>query len=305
LTIIADAERTTLKTNALLLGVDGGGTKCRARLCAASGAKLAEAVAGPANIRLGVTEGLAVVLQVTQQCLDQAGLSSRDLRRVTACLALAGASEPDILAAAQAQPHPFGRATITTDAHAACVGAHRGRDGGIIVVGTGTVGWAELGGRHYRVGGWGLPVSDEGSGAWLGCEALRRVLWAHDGRMAWTGLLSALFDQFQRDPHAIVQWTFKASPRDFGSLAPYVVERAKRGDPAGVELMELAAGHIDALAARLVKLGVRRLSLAGGLALHMKPWVSNATQAHLVAPAGDALDGALQLARVAAESVAA
>jgi glucosamine kinase len=250
-------------------------------------------------------KSFAAVLQATWQCFDQAGLSSRDLPRVTACLALAGASEPAVLAAAQKQNHPFGRTTITTDAHAACVGAHRGRDGGIIVVGTGTIGWAELGGRYFRVGGWGFPISDEASGAWLGCEALRRVLWAHDGRMAWTGLLTALFDQFQRDPHAIVQWTSKALPRDFGSLAPLVVERAVRGDPAGIELMQRAARHVDALAARLIALGARRISLVGGLALHMKPWVSDHTQAHLVPPAGDALDGALQLARVAAESVAA
>jgi glucosamine kinase len=305
LTIITQLERTTLKANALLLGVDGGGTKCRARLCAPSGATLGEAVAGPANIRLGLETSLAAVLQATWQCLDQAGLSSRDLPRVIACLALAGASEPATLAAAQAKKHPFGRTTITTDAHAACVGAHGGGDGGIIVVGTGSIGWAEIGGRHYRVGGWALPVSDEGSGAWLGCEALRRVLWAHDGRIAWTALLNALFDRFQRDPHAIVQWTSEALPRDFGSLAPQVVEHAMRGDPAGIELMQLAAAHVDALAARLVGLGARRLSLVGGLALYMTPWVSEHTHAHLVPPAGDALDGALQLARVAAEAVAA
>jgi glucosamine kinase len=294
-----------LNANTLLLGVDGGGTKCRARLCSASGAKLGEAVAGPANIRLGMETGFAAVLQATWQCLDQAGLSSRDLPRVTACLALAGASEPAVLAAAQRQNHPFGRTTITTDAHAACVGAHRGRDGGIVVVGTGSIGWAELGGRHYRVGGWGLPASDEGSGAWVGTEAVRRVLWAHDGRLAWTGLLHTLFERFHRDPHAVVQWTADAMPRDFGSLAPLVVERAIRGDPVGIELMQLAAGHIDVLAARLIALGTRRLSLVGGLALHIKPWVSDHTGAYLVPPAGDALDGALQLARVAAESVAA
>lgn len=294
-----------MKANVLLLGIDGGATKCRARLCASSGAKLGEAFAGPANIRFGLDKGLAAVLQASRECLHQAGLSSRDLPRISTCLALAGASEPTDLAAAQTQSHPFGRTTITSDAHAACVGAHRGHDGGIIVVGTGTVGWAELGGRHHRVGGWGLPISDEGGGAWLGCEALRRVLWAHDGRMAWTGLLSALFEQFQRDPHGIVRWTFKASPRDFGLLAPHVAEHAERGDPAGIELMQLAGRHIDALAARLVGLGAHRLSLVGGLALRMRPWVSDSTLAHLVPPAGDALDGALQLARVAAESVAA
>jgi glucosamine kinase len=294
-----------VNADALLLGVDGGGTQCRARLCAPSGAKLGEALAGPANVRFGLEESLAAVHQVTRECLEQAGLTSRDLPRITACLALAGASEPTHLAAVQRQKHPFGRTTITTDAHAACVGAHRGHDGGVIVVGTGSVGWAQLDGRHYRVGGWGLPISDEGSGAWLGCEALRRVLWAHDGRTAWTVLLSALFEQFQCDPHAIVRWTSNASPRNFGAHAPLVVEHATRDDPAGVELMRLAAGHIDALAARLVALGADRLALVGGLAPPMSQWISRNTQVHLVPPAGDSLDGALQLARATAESVAA
>lgn len=294
-----------MRPDLLLLGIDGGGTKCRARLCAPSGAILGEGVAGPANIRLGLENSLAAVRQATNLCLHQAGLASSDLPRIAACLALAGASEPAALAAAQAEKYPFGHTTITTDADAACVGAHGGRDGGVIVVGTGTIGWAVLKGRRHRVGGWGLLVSDEGSGAWLGREALRQVLWAHDGRVPWTVLLRILFKQFQNDPHAIVRWTSEATPRDFGSFAPRVVEHANHGDPAGIELMQLAAAHIDALGARLIALGTSRLSLAGGLAAHMQPWLSPGIQTYLVAPAGDALDGALQLARVDAESIAA
>ena len=52
-----------------------------------------------------------------------------------ACLALAGASEPTYLAAAQSYPHPFRRTIVTTDAHAACLGAHGDNDGGVIVAG--------------------------------------------------------------------------------------------------------------------------------------------------------------------------
>jgi glucosamine kinase len=155
------------------------------------------------------------------------------------------------------------------------------------------------------VGGWGLPVSDEGSGAWLGCEALRRVLWARDGRIAWTGLLEALFAQFEGDAHAIVRWASEASPGDFGTLAPFVVEHAKQGDSAGIDLMRLAAAHIDALAARLAALGVARLALVGGLAPHMEEWVAATTRDSLVPPVGDELDGALHLARAVAEQVAA
>jgi glucosamine kinase len=289
-----------LGPNALLLGIDGGGTRCRARLCTGSGAKLGEATAGPANIRFGLERSFAAILNATTECLVQAGLSSKDSSRITACLALAGASEPAHLAAAQDFPHPFRRAIVTTDAHAACIGAHGGRDGGIVIIGTGSIGWAERKGLHYRAGGWGWPISDEGSGAWLGHEVLRRVLWAYDGRIEWSPLLRALFARFEQDPHAILQWTINASPRDLGSFAPLIVEHAAQNDRAGRELMQLAATHIDALAERLIAVGTERLSLLGGLAEHVAPWLSSATTSHVVAPQGDALDGALHLAREAA-----
>ena len=292
-----------MKPDTLLLGVDGGGTRCRARLCSLDGAELGEAVNGPANIRLGLDQSLNSVVQVVRQCLAQAGLGSQDLRRISACLALAGASEPAHLAAAQSRKFPFGHTIITTDARAACIGAHAGRPGGVIVAGTGTIGWAEPGGR--RVGGWGLPVSDEGSGAWIGCEALRRVLWAQDGRISWSDLLNALFERFERDPHAIVRFSSEALPRDFGALAPIVVEHAHQNDPAGVELMQLAGGHIDRLAERLIELGAQKLALVGGLAPTMVGWISPATSKRLVPPEGDALDGAVRLARSAVDAMAA
>jgi glucosamine kinase len=287
-------------TGPLLLGVDGGGTQCRARLADLSGATLAEVVGGPANIRFGLEESLAAVFAAGARCLERAGLPASDSQRIIACLALAGASEPSHRDAAQAHPHPYRKAVVTTDAHAACVGAHAGQDGGIIIVGTGSIGWAELGGRHVRIGGWGLAVSDEGSGAWLGREALRRVLWAHDGRIQWTALLTVLFGKFRSDPHAIVRWSSEARPRDFAELAPLIVERAVDEDQAAVELMRMAASHVDALAHGLIALGARRLALMGGLAGAIEPWLAEATRRPMVAPNGDALDGALRLAAAAA-----
>jgi glucosamine kinase len=295
----------SMSKSELFLGVDGGGTRCRARLCNAAGGLLAESQAGPANIRFGLAQAFASLHDVTVACLEQARLSSRDLPRITACLALAGATEPDDLAAAKLHEQSFGRAILTSDAHAACVGAHDGRDGAVLIIGTGSIGWAVLRGRHHRVGGWGLPISDEGSGAWLGCETLRRVLMAHDGRIPWSPFLRAVFEQFGSDPHAIVSWVARALPRDLGSLAPTVVEHAARNDPAAAELMRLAASHLDAVAARLNALGATRLALLGGLAPFMREWLSVEARRHLVSPAGDAVDGALQLARLAGRSAAA
>ena len=231
-------------------------------------------------------------------------MTQQDLARMVACLALAGASEPGLLAAARQHPHPFHKAIITTDAHAACIGAHSERDGGIIIAGTGTVGWAFVRGKIYRVGGWGLPLSDEGSGAWLGSEALRRVLWAWDGRAPWTPLLRTLFANFGENPHAIVSWTATATPRDFGSFAPLIVDHAVKGDLAGIELMKFAAAHIDALAESFIAVGADRLALVGGLGQSLRRWLAKVTVSHLVEPDRDSLDGALNLARSATPSLA-
>ena len=43
----------------LFLGVDGGGTRCRARLTEVDGRMLGEGIAGSANIRLGLNESLS------------------------------------------------------------------------------------------------------------------------------------------------------------------------------------------------------------------------------------------------------
>jgi glucosamine kinase len=280
----------------LFLGVDGGGTGCRARLGDWAGAVLGEGVAGPANIRVGLEEGIRSVLDAAGQCLAQAGASFND--PIVACLALAGASEPREAAAAHAAcKQRFRRAIVTTDAHAACVGAHGGEDGGIVIVGTGSIGWAVHGGRSTRVGGWGFPVSDEGGGAWLGCEAVRRTLWAHDGRAARTPLLRGVSAELGTDPHAIVRWMGTAKPRDFARLAPLVVDHAASADPAAAEIMRLAAGHIETIAARLANHGAARLALMGGLAAAIAPWLGEEARARLVPPAGDALEGALQIAR--------
>jgi glucosamine kinase len=142
-----------------------------------------------------------------------------------------------------------------------------------------------------------MPISDEGSGAWLGCEAVRRLLWALDGRIGSTALLRTLGEKFGNNPHAVASWAHTASPGDFGSLAPDIFDHATRDDPVARELISIAAGHIDELAGRLLDVGATRLALAGGCARFLAESLNGRTKTHLVEPAGDALSGALHLAR--------
>jgi glucosamine kinase len=88
----------------LFLGVDGGGTRCRARLADRSRHILGEGAAGPANIRLGLDTAFASVIDAARQCFAEAGIGEQALARISACLALAGATEPRDLAATRRPP---------------------------------------------------------------------------------------------------------------------------------------------------------------------------------------------------------
>ena len=270
-------------------------------MCSFEGQTLGGGLGGPApNIRLRLEDSLAEVFDAAARCFFRnAGLAVKE-HIVVACLALAGASEPIILAELRRYEHPFKTAVYTTDFYAACVGAHRGQDGGVIIIGTGSVGEAIVNGNRHRVGGWGFPVSDEGSGAWLGCEVARRTLWALDGRTPWTPLLTRIAERFDLDPHEIVRWMSDARPGNFATLAPLVMDWALRDDPLGRELAAAAAHHVETVADRLLDLGAKRLSLMGGLAKSIEPWLSPWTRQWLVPPAAGALSGAVQLARATA-----
>ncbi len=277
--------------------MDGGGTQCRARLCDASGRVLGEGAGGPANVRLGGARAMHSVLTASREAAKAAGLSESDLARVHAGMGLAGAALTEARHAFLAEPHPFASVAVETDAHAAWLGAFGGEDGAILILGTGSCGFAMVGGRQLDVGGWGAEVSDEASGNWIGREAVRRALWAYDGRAEKTRLADAILMRLGGSGEAVVAFATKAKPADYAVLAPLVLTEAKAGDPLALALVNEAAGDAARIVARLLELGAPSVCLIGGLAVPLSAWLPSGIRAHISEPLGDALDGALLLAR--------
>jgi glucosamine kinase len=186
------------------------------------------------------------------------------------------------------------------DATIACIGAHAGADGGIVIVGTGSIGFAVVGGREIRVGGYGFPISDEGSGADLGLHGIRLALRSHDGRGVETNFTREVMTRFSSDPFEAVAWMDRAHATDYATFAPLVVRHANDGDSVARAAIRDAAEKIDDLVRRLIERGAPRVALLGGLATPMQPWLAPDVQRRLVPIQGDAVDGALYLARRAA-----
>ena len=279
------------------IGVDGGGTSCRARIEDAEGRVLGQGATGPATTRIGADRSMLAVRAASMAAAIDAGLPPAALADMIAGVGLAGIDRQGAREALASLPHPFRNVVYGSDAKIACLGAHGGRDGGIVVAGTGSIGFARVKGRERRIGGYGFPISDEGSGAELGLQAVRLALRAYDGRARASAFLLEVMGRLGPDAVTLVAWAERATPTDYASLAPIVLGHAEAGDPLAVEIVADGARHVDVLIRSLVEFGAPRISLVGGLASRLVQWLSADALEFLSPPEGDAVAGALLLAR--------
>ena len=282
----------------LFIGVDGGATHCRARIRDADGANLGEGTSGPGNARLKEA-GFAEVLKSCRAAATAAGLTESDLRRLHAGFGLAGTQQAWDRDYVLARPHPFASVVVDTDAYAAYLGAFGGRDGAILIVGTGTAGLAVVGGERINVGGWGFDIADEGSGMMIGRTAVRRALWALEGMAPMTPLAREVLARFDNDAAMAVEWAGNANPGDYGSFAPAVFTHAEARDPMAAAILEEAAADVARLIARLLEVGAPRIAMIGSVFPRILPWLPPPLRGFCVEPERDAADGAIIMARQA------
>lgn len=278
------------------LGIDAGGSRCKARLTDAAGKVLGETEIGPANARIGVEKLRLALIEVTNKTFHAAGVSEAACAETAAGLGVAGISRPGMRQALSAMALPFASVALDTDAAVANIGAHRGGDGATLILGTGSVAFIRVGETTTTIGGYGFPISDEGSGAALGLSAMRHALRALDGRTKPTPLSAAVTEQFDHDTAKAIAWMDEAAPRDYAALAPMVMDYAENNDEIARSIVEDAVKHVERFIETIFAKGAPRCALAGGLAPRLKPWLRERTAARLCEPLGDPLDGALLLA---------
>lgn len=280
-----------------LVGVDGGGTGCRAAIADLTGRLLGQGAAGPAN----ATTDLAQTIVNVRVALDAAavGLPAGALKHSVAHVGLAGVLDGDI-AGAVAEELMMRNVTVTDDRATSVAGALGARDGVLAAIGTGSTLAAQRGDSILRIGGWGLNLGDQASGAWLGRELLEHALLVHDGLADGCALSAAMLEAFG-GPGGIVRFASKARPADYAAFAPRIVAAGQAGQAAGRLLMRRGAAYLmDALAA--MEFGRDDvLCLTGGLGPHYAEHLPEEVRTRIIAPEGSALDGALALAKAAFE----
>ena len=213
------------------------------------------------------------------------------------CSGLAGATGPEHCARVERAALPFASVTVDSDGCAACLGAHRGGDGGIVIAGTGSAGFALIKGQRFSLGGHGFVLGDQGSGAVMGRALLQQALLAHDGIVTASAATRAVMAQFHDTPAELVEWSRTALSRDYAAFTPRIFAAAAQGDKVALAIVHKAATGLASMARQLLRAGAPRLSLIGGLVPAITPYLAPDITAALSAPLADPLEGALLLAR--------
>lgn len=233
------------------IGVDGGGTGTRAVLVNAQGKVVGRGNSGPSALGQGIEAAQRAITEALSAAFADAGLSPAPAADCAVALGLSGANHtPWREALAQRMSH-FGRCVVDTDGLAMLTGAFGGQAGVLMAAGTGSV--AEVlrdDGSRASAGGWGFPVADEGSGAWLGLKAVALAQMALDGRGARGPLAEAVLQRIGPGAEQVLTWCAQARQFEYATLARLVFECSDMDADAENLLQEATqhlVRHIDAL----------------------------------------------------------
>jgi N-acetylglucosamine kinase-like BadF-type ATPase len=162
---------------------------------------------------------------------------------------------------------------VDHDCRAALAGGLSGRPGIVQIIGTGSSCYGRTAdGRGWMAGGRGHLVSDEGSGCWMGLQAIRAAVRAHDGRAPHTPLLEGVLAALEiREIDDVLNrlYVVGISRAELAAMAPMVVREAMAGDAAAQGIVakgaEDVAELVEAVARKLDMEDTPEVCIVGGL----------------------------------------
>ena len=254
------------------VGLDSGGTKTECWLGTETEV-LARAVCATVKLtRVGqevATERLQGLLR------EVSSLSGVGMGRVSrTCVGVAGYSIGSVRewAARVVGGLVAGDVLVCGDEEIALDAAFRGGAGVLVIGGTGSVVVGRCGdGTRFTAGGWGPAIGDEGSGYWIGAEAVRAAFWALD-RGVPTGLMEGIRVSWGVEGIGEMVGYANARPGpgvsgpDWAALAPVVMGLAEAGDAVATGVLERAgvalADQVVAVWARMQAAGEIEVEVA-------------------------------------------
>ncbi|KGK00996.1 N-acetylglucosamine kinase [Thalassotalea sp. ND16A] len=281
----------------LFLGIDGGGSKCKAVILNASMQVLGQGISGAANPFHNLARAQASVSHAADLALADANLDANLKSELIAGVGLAGVNLPKYFELMNQWQHPFKSMHLATDLHIACIGAHSGDDGAIMITGTGSCGYVSVKEQTLIVGGHGFPHGDICSGAWFGFKAVEKVLLSYDGIIGNTALTEKIFSALDCDDSNTLIETIAGNGATFyAKLAIHIFDAADAGDQIAQDIIKEGCAYFESVFNTLMAKQPNKISLIGGLKPRLMQWLKPEVAAQISVPTNPPEIGAVLFA---------
>lgn len=249
------------------LAVDAGGTK--------TDFVLGDEHRELAGVSAGTIKRMKADAEITEANLNWAleqltaatGISMQSITRC--CIGTAGETVPlvvDWLRQAFGR-YVGGELILLGDVEIALDAAFFGKRGVLVLAGTGSnVAGRAACGNIVTAGGWGPAIADQGSGHFIGLEALRRGFLAIDQQRS-----TRLLEMVQAYLHLasvgeLIEYANANPAPNFSELAPLVVTCAEEGDLVAQEVLQQSGEELAALTSLVIE-RIRRVEAGSPEAL--------------------------------------
>lgn len=235
----------------IFLGIDAGGSKTTCVAGDESSVLATATTEGSNVIRWGEAEARAQLQEAIKQACAGANVKLAEVRRI--CVGMAGAARPVISSVVKGIIAEIysGQVEVVGDMVIAMEAAFGNKPGIVVIAGTGSIAYGRSKDGHTaRAGGWGFAISDEGSGHWIGRNAVSGVMRAQDEDEASpTGLALSILHAWHLQTIDELVRAANASPSpDFFNLFPHVLAAADAGDPIARTVLTQAGAELAGLA---------------------------------------------------------
>ncbi len=287
-------DKSTRAAAPFYVGIDGGGSKCRAFVTCEDGRIQGHGISTSANPAYGFKQATDAMVESIRLALKDAGLTAVNSRDLIVGAGLAGINLPSYFNQMQQWQHPFKALHLTSDVHIACLGAHQGEDGAVLVIGTGSCAYRIQNGIGFMLGGHGFPYGDQGSGAWIGLKVVEAVLLAQD-KLAPQTLLTQKVDEYLMLNGEILtlrDMMIAKPSRTYANLAPLAFD-LYQADTIATQIIDEGAGYLNKLADKILTQKNVQIALIGGLAPPYQHFFNNSTQKQIMPAVASPQQGAV------------
>jgi len=260
-----------------IVGVDGGGSKTEAVIVDTEAMEITGyGVSGPSNYHnVGMDNAVINIMDSIIRALENGMLEIDTFDSL--CIALAGLDTRYDLQYFRDRLEAFNwskKIIIEHDAHEALMAGSYGKPGISVIAGTGSIAYGWDGKNRYIAGNHGCILGDQGSGFWIGYQALQTAVKMLDGRLPKGPLADLVLKHFNvKDKEELSYFIYQIgfNVEMIASLAPIVKKAYEAGDQIAEKILVDAAFEL----AEAVKAVAKKLKIIGKIHVYYTGGIFN------------------------------